>query len=135
MGLQIGFRKTILGYLLKYTKLIALKLLNYSIVYLEFIVLLCLHKMIITMETKDYTIKKYKSAMILSIVSFMGVMLINAIPRNYAVYFAFFAAPVMLYFMFRHYQVIKQEKTQKDFMVFILAAVIIQLGLTFAFFT
>jgi hypothetical protein len=135
MGLQIGFRKTILGYLLKYTKLIALKLLNYSIVYLEFIVLLYLHKMIITMETKDYTIKKYKSAMILSIVSFMGVMLINAIPRNYAVYFAFFAAPVMLYFMFRHYQVIKQEKTQKDFMVFILAAVIIQLGLTFAFFT
>lgn len=135
MGLQIGFRKTILGYLLKYTKLIALKLFNYSIVYLEFIVFLYIHKMIITMETKDYTIKKYKSAMILSIVSFMGVMLINAIPRNYAVYFAFFAAPVMLYFMFRHYQVIKQEKTQKDFMVFILAAVIIQLGLTFAFFT
>jgi len=135
MGLQIGFRKTILGYLLKYTKLIALKLFNYSIVYLEFIVFFCIHKMIITMETKDYTIKKYKSAMILSIVSFMGVMLINAIPRNYAVYFAFFAAPVMLYFMFRHYQVIKQEKTQKDFMVFILAAVIIQLGLTFAFFT
>jgi hypothetical protein len=86
------------------------------------------------METKDFTIKKYKSAIMLSIVCFMGVMLINAIPRNYAVYFAFFGAPVMLYFMFRHYQVIKQEKSQKDFMVFILIAVIIQLGLTFTFF-
>lgn len=87
------------------------------------------------METQEYTIKKYKSALILSIISFMAVMLGNALPKDYVVYFVFAAVPVMLYFMFRHYQVIKQVKSQKEFMVFILVAVIIQLGLTFAFFT
>ena len=87
------------------------------------------------METQEYTIKKYKSALILTMVGFMAVMLANAMPNDYVVYFAFFGVPVMLYFMFRHYQVIKQERSQKDFMVFILVAVIIQLGLTFAFFT
>lgn len=87
------------------------------------------------METQEYTIKKYKNALILTIVGFMAVMLANAMPKDYVVYFAFFGVPVMLYFMFRHYQVIKQERSQKDFMVFILVAVIIQLGLTFAFFT
>jgi hypothetical protein len=48
MGLQIGFRKTILGYLLKYTKLIALKLFNYSIVYLESNVFIYIYKKIKT---------------------------------------------------------------------------------------
>jgi hypothetical protein len=86
------------------------------------------------METKDFTIKKYKSALILTIVGFMAVIIANAMPKDYVVYFAFVGVPVMLYFMFRHYQVIKQEKSQKDFMVFILVAVIIQLGLTFTFF-
>lgn len=133
MGLQIGFRKTILGYLLKYTKLIALKLLNYSIVYLELIMFLYIHKMIINMETQKYTIEKPKSAIILISVSFVCVMIANALPKNYVVYFAFLGAPVMLYFMFRHYQVIKQEKSQRDFMIFIAILVITQLSLTFMF--